>query len=391
MLAVLLATAALAAPVTLPATDIGATGATLNGTVDAPSTAYFEYGTGTSYGLRTADQMVPAGPVGAVVSGGLTVDTLYHYRIVSQDGTGEDMTFRTAGPPAVSNQTASNVTTSQATVSSSINTKGLRTSYRVEWGTSTNYGRFTPVVTADTGTATANVTLTGLQPNRTYHWRTRASNAAGTTVGADRTFRTAPLPTGVTLSLSQRTVPWGDGVRLGGRVTGSGVSGLTVALEQKRLLIDQDFTAAGTARTGGDGGYLFTIPQLFTTTEYRVRTQTTTVAVSPAVTARSQVRTSIRARHFARKRARIEGSVQPGVEGTIALQLHRPGRSWLRVRTATLTPATSSASRYRFIVRRLKRSARRFRVVASPSAGAHVRDWSSRVTVSKQPKRRRRG
>jgi hypothetical protein len=353
MLAVLLATAALAAPVTQPATDVGATGATLNGTVDAPSTAYFEYGTGTGYGLRTADQTVPAGAVSATITGGLTVDTLYHYRIVSTEGTpdpaddvaGQDMTFRTAGPPAVSSQTAASITGSQATVSASINTKGLRTSYRIEWGTSTNYGRFTPVETADSGTATANVTLTGLQPNRTYHWRTRASNAAGTTLGANRTFRTAPLPTGVTLSLSDGTIPWGDGVRLGGRVTGSGVSGLTVVLEQQRLLIDQDFTAAGTARTGGDGGYLFTIPQLFTTTSYRVRTQTDAVAVSPVATARSQVRTSIRARHFARKRARIEGSVQPGVDGTIVLQLRRPGRSWLRVRTATLTPANATSSR----------------------------------------------
>ena len=199
------------------------------------------------------------------------------------------MTFRTAGPPAVSNQVSSNVTPTEATVSASVDTKGLRTSYRIEWGTSTRYGRFTPVVSADSGIAAANVTLTGLQPNRTYHWRTRASNAAGTSLGANRTFRTAPLPSAVTLSLSRSTVPWGGDVRLGGRVSGAGVGGMTVALEQQRLGVDPGFSETATARTGSDGGYLFTIPRLWTTTSYRVVTKTQVVATSPVATARSRV------------------------------------------------------------------------------------------------------
>jgi hypothetical protein len=386
MLAAVFVAAALAAPVTLDATEVGATGATLNGTVDAPSTAYFEYGTTTSYGLDTAEQMVPAGPVSAKVQG-LTVDTLYHFRIVSDDGVGEDKTFRTAGPPTVSNQLSSNVTADQATVSATIDTKGLPTSYRIQWGTSTGYGRFTEVETAESGTATASVTLTGLQPNRTYHWRTRASNAAGTTLGANRTFRTAPLPTGVTLSLSRGTVAWGDGVRLGGRVTGSGVRGLTVTLEQQRVALDQDFTAVGTARTGSDGGYLFTIPRLWTTTRYRVRTQTATVATSPVATARSRVRVSSRARHVSRKRARIQGSVLPALEGTVTLQM-RQGARWRAIRTAALSPGATS-SRYGFVVRRVKRVSRRFRVVVAPVGETHVRGWSAGVKVKPRPARAR--
>ena len=389
MLAALLATVALAAPVTEPATDVGATGATLNGKVDAPSEVYFEYGTTTSYGLDTAVQTVPTGTVSATVQG-LTVDTLYHFRIVDTNGTpdraddipGQDAEFRTAGPPAVSNQLASNVTASQATVSATVDTKGLKTSYRIQWGTTTGYGRFTAVEEADSGTATATVTLTGLQPNRTYHWRTRASNAAGTTVGADRTFRTAPLPTGVTLSLSRGTVPWGDGVRLGGRVTGAGVRGLTVMLEQQRVGLDTDFTALETAQTGSDGGYLFTIPQLWTSTRYRVRTQTQTVATSPVATVHSRVRVSSRARHVARRRARIQGSVLPALEGTATLQLRQLGR-WRPVRTALLT-AGATSSRYSFGVQRLKRVGRRFRVMVSPAGETHVRGWSPRVLVKKR-------
>jgi hypothetical protein len=382
MLAALLVAAALAAPVTQPATNVGATGATLNGTVDAPSTAYFEYGTASSYGLRTGDQSVPAGPVQATIEGGLTPDTLYHYRIVADGEFGQDQTFRTAGPPAVSNQLASNVTSSQATVSATINTKGLRTSYRIQWGTGTGYGRFTPVQSVDGGTTTATVTLTGLQPNRTYHWRTRASNAAGTTLGSDRTFRTAALPSGVTLALSRKTVPWGDGVRLGGRVTGSGVSGLTVTLEQQRVGIDPGFSAVDTARTGRDGGYLFTIPQLWSSTRYRVRTQTQTVVESSVATARSRVRTGLRARHLSRRRARLQGSVLPAVDGTATLQIRQRGR-WRRVRTVALVRRATS-SRYSFSVRRVRRLTRRFRVMATPAGSSNVRGWSRSVLVKKR-------
>ena len=48
LLATLLSLVALAAPVTEPATNVGATSATLNGTVDAPSVAHFEYGTSSN-------------------------------------------------------------------------------------------------------------------------------------------------------------------------------------------------------------------------------------------------------------------------------------------------------------------------------------------------------
>jgi hypothetical protein len=85
-----------------------------------------------------------------IVDGNGTEDT-------ADDVPGQDRTFRTAGPPAVSGQLASNVTPSQATVSATINTKGLRTAYRIQWGSGTGYGRFTPVQWIETGSATATV------------------------------------------------------------------------------------------------------------------------------------------------------------------------------------------------------------------------------------------
>jgi hypothetical protein len=392
-LATLLATAAVAAPTTEPPTNVTATGATLNGSVDGPATIFFQWGTSASYGNSTANQTVAAaGPVSATLST-LSAETTYHYRLVVNGTAANDQSFTTAAnplPPGVSNQRARDIGPESATATASIDPNGGATTYRVEYGTTTRYGRETaPAQTPTTGVAAVSVKLDDLRPYTRYHWRTVATNAAGTTRGADRSFRTARLPTAVSLSRSRKTVPWGGDVRLGGRVSGAGVAGMTVELQQQRPQ-DQGFVEVGTARTGNDGGYLFTIPRLWETTRYRVVTRTQAVATSAVVTVRSRVRAGIRSRLIARKRARLQGSVMPGITGAIELQLYRPGIGWDGVRTATLTPATETTSRYAFIVRRLKRVARRFRVVALPEPGGYARGWSRSVVVKAQPRKKKR-
>ena len=99
-------TSAAPVAVTGSATSVTVTSATLNGTVDPngrATTWYFEYGTSTSYGSKTADKSAGSGTsttsVSAPVSG-LTRGRLYHYRLVatSDAGTsrGADQTFSTS-------------------------------------------------------------------------------------------------------------------------------------------------------------------------------------------------------------------------------------------------------------------------------------------------------
>jgi uncharacterized protein (TIGR02145 family) len=89
---------------TLPATNITATGATLNGIVypnNLLTTVKFEYGTTTSYGsTATATQSPISGNTSVNVSAdltGLTEDTIYHFRVVAVDSSGttygNDVTF----------------------------------------------------------------------------------------------------------------------------------------------------------------------------------------------------------------------------------------------------------------------------------------------------------
>jgi hypothetical protein len=384
---------AVAAPTTQPATNVTATSATLNGNVDGAAAAvHFEWGTTASgtYGNATSNQPTTGGTVSANLPG-LTPETEYQYRIVVNNVPYGRETFKTSPnpqPPGVSNQRARDIGPEAATATASIDAKGSTTTYRIEYGTTTNYGKETALAQfPGTGTGSVAVGLEDLRPYTRYHWRTVATNAAGTTRGADRSFRTARLPSAVSLGLSRKTVPYGGDVRLGGRVSGAGVSGMTVELQQEQA---QGFVEAGTTRTGRDGGYLFTIPQLYATTRYRVVTRTQVVATSPVVTARSRVNAGLRVRHFARKRARLEGSVLPAITGTAVLQLYRPGVGWKRVRTTTLTPADEVRSRYRFTVQRLKRTARRFRVIATPEPGTFARDWTRSVVVKTRPKKKKR-
>lgn len=392
LLATLLTAAAVVAPTTEPATNVGATSATLNGTVDEPANVYFEYGTSTSYGLTTTAQDVEPGAVSVPITG-LTAETTYHFRIVADGERGADRTFTTTAnprPPAISNQRSRDLTPDAASVSASVNANGSATTYAIEWGTTTRYGSRTPAATVGAGRTptTVSARLTGLRPYTRYHWRTVASNAAGTTRGRDRTFRTARLPSAVSIGLSRRTVPWGGDVRIGGRVSGVGVGGMTVQLQQQRFPIDAGFTPLASARTGRDGGYLFTIGALWSTTSYRVATQTKVVATSPVATARSRVKVAARARHRSRTWARIEGYVLPAVHGTASLQRYRSRTGWRQVKLKTVAPADELRSRYRFSVRRPRRRAPsyRLRVVLSPAPGAHVRGYSRTVYVRPRPR-----
>jgi len=97
--------------------SVGATGATLNGTVNASgniTTVTFEYGLDTSYGRTvTADQSPVVGTADTAVSAtvsGLEPGATYHYRVVGENGVGttfgEDVIIAAAtlaAIPALSN------------------------------------------------------------------------------------------------------------------------------------------------------------------------------------------------------------------------------------------------------------------------------------------------
>ena len=143
--------------ITNPANLIGSSSAKLNGSVNPhglTTSVYFQYGTTNSYGLTTAPQS-RTGNTSLNVStniSGLTASTTYHFRIVTTNSAGtrygSDRTFTTLPPigfPIVTTKPATNVATSAATLNGSLDPHGLTTSVYFQYGTTTNYGRTTPM------------------------------------------------------------------------------------------------------------------------------------------------------------------------------------------------------------------------------------------------------
>ncbi|MBL9132885.1 MAG: hypothetical protein JNG86_16880, partial [Verrucomicrobiaceae bacterium] len=192
------------------ATGIVRNGAVLNGMVNPNSlatTAYFEYGTTTGYGSTSSSVNLGNGYLAAptaITIGGLTDNTLYHYRLVATNAAGTtygaDAVFTTApNPPLAFTGDAANVSASGATLVGTVLPNGRDTTAYFEFGLTTVYGaqtssQFVPA----TGTI-ENVfaPLTGLVAGATYHFRLVAVNAGSPIpiTGVDKTFvAQAPAP-----------------------------------------------------------------------------------------------------------------------------------------------------------------------------------------------------
>src|SRR5437773_6569740 len=94
-------------------------------------------------------------------------------------------------PPIVATNPATNVASFSATLNVTVNPNGLTTAVHFDYGITTNYGSSTATQNYQ-GSTTQNVTanLSGLTTGATYHFRIVASNAAGTSYGADMSFTT---------------------------------------------------------------------------------------------------------------------------------------------------------------------------------------------------------
>ncbi len=186
-----------------PATFVASFSATLNGSLDPhglTTTVYFQYGTTTSYVLTTAIQTRTGNTYQNVAAniGSLSANTVYHFRIVATNSAGtrygSDRTFTTlsaTGLPVVTTNPATNVAAFSATLHGSLNPHGLTTTLYFQYGTTTSYGRTTPIQ-SQTGNTYRNIAanINGLSRHTTYHFRIVATNSGGTRFGGDRTFTT---------------------------------------------------------------------------------------------------------------------------------------------------------------------------------------------------------
>ena len=217
--------------ITGPVTALGTTTATVTGTVNPgglTTSRYFEYGTTTNYGSKTASVGIGSGTANVDVSAALTSllpGTTYHYRVVATNSTGTsrgaDGIFTTPAPPGVVTGAATSVTPTSATLNGTVDPNGRSTTWFFEYGTSTSYGSKTPEKSAGSGTSAASVSaaLSGLARGKLHHFRLVAMSDAGVSRGADRTFSTIGAPAVVTRAATTVTP---TSARLNGTVTPNG-------------------------------------------------------------------------------------------------------------------------------------------------------------------------
>jgi uncharacterized delta-60 repeat protein len=223
--------------VTLAATSITASGATLNATVNpngGSTTARFDYGLTTSYGSQATASPPPGSgtspvAVSAVITG-LSCNTLYHFRAVGikgSDTNGSDLTLTTAAcpPPTVVTLAATSITASGATMNGTANPHRLTTTGKFEYGPTASYGTTTVDQALGAGEGTVAIgggALTGLACNTLYHFRATATSASGTTNGLDATFTTSACPPAPTVTTGSASSIFARGAVLNGTATPNG-------------------------------------------------------------------------------------------------------------------------------------------------------------------------
>jgi hypothetical protein len=157
------------------------------------------YAAGPSTSVTGAGSDYTTHATGEIIAKELLPGTTYHYALVAtnQDGTtiGPDGTFTTAQPtpPGATTGPANNITQNTASITGTIDTQGLPTTYGFEIGLEAgNYGPATGLGSVGAGATQAEVILplSGLQPGTTYHYRITATNNDGTSYGTDQVFTT---------------------------------------------------------------------------------------------------------------------------------------------------------------------------------------------------------
>lgn len=233
--------AAQAPDVTIDGATVTSSTATISGTVNPHG---LSTGFHVNYGLTIAysytGYYAPVPPANSPVSvsnklTGLSANTTYHCQMVATNSAGEghsaDLTFTTLPSlaPVVTVDGAIQITSTNATISGTVNPNGSETGYFVQWGLTTAYGGGGPVGSLPGQNSPVAVTAQalGMSPSTTYHYRLAATNAEGVGYSEDMTLTTSnspppPPPPAPTVATGSATAVTATNATINGTVNPNG-------------------------------------------------------------------------------------------------------------------------------------------------------------------------
>jgi hypothetical protein len=257
-----------------------------------------------------------------------------------------------AAKPSVTTGGVAKLTPSTAALLGKVNPNGAATGYAFQVGPTTLYGAATAPMLAGGGGKAVNVVseIAGLAPATIYHYRLVATNAKGTTKGADRIFKTRNQPLGLTLGVTPNPVGFGHPAVLAGALTGTGSAGRPLVLQSNPFPYVQGFaTATNAVLTGPQGQFSFTLVSVPLNTQYRVVIPTRPDIASPIVFVgvAPRITTSVTATRVRKHQlVRFRGTVRPGQGGErIAIQKLR-GTAWVTLAGSVTHRASATSSHY---------------------------------------------
>jgi hypothetical protein len=212
---------------TAPASEVTATSATLNGTIDpeghGEASCRFAWGVGRSLGEVASCPPVLQGsgavPRSAMLTK-LSPDTEYCFRMQAANASGlsagesaQDQCFSTPGP-GIPHESASDVFSTSATLEATIDPHGEAVSYYFQYSNESTEACGGGAVCAAAPTppgapvgaeeTVVEQRLQGLAANTVYHYRVVALTPLGAFFGPDRTFNTQSRATGAALPDGRR-------------------------------------------------------------------------------------------------------------------------------------------------------------------------------------------
>lgn len=273
---------------TSPVTWVTANGAECGGEVSSDGGSAI-VGRGVCWSLSENPTIEDERTVEAAILGaftcavtGLEANTTYHVRAygTNEAGTayGADLSFTTSpSPPSVATFEASSVGESTVVVGGEVIADGGAevTGRGICYGTAADPTVQESVASGGSGTGAFTCDVAGLDPDRAYHFRAFATNAAGTAYGGNVTVRTAKGATVAFLSAAAVTVVGGSTAECawsvlddgGAEVTARGVCYGTLPAPT----VENEHTDDGT----GTGTFTTTLTGLQTNTTYYVRAYAT--------------------------------------------------------------------------------------------------------------------